>query len=707
MQGTEEENIESVFKEYPSIILGENEFKAFQSFYSGNLNPITTWLKTRFLSPKYAKNTKKSQKYRSGGNGCFSKNKFEEALKNFTLALNYAEFNTDEYSLALANRSATYFYLKDYQSCVKDINNCLNSNYPLKFHPKVFIRKAEALEKLKCLNEDFLNVVKKVISESDMKSEEKESRIVKLNHLNIDCNNQDFTECKNEISEKMDFEENPNFAYASTAIELSYDNKRGRHVIATRNIQEGENLFIEKAFFFAPIFKETDLLTPNKCHHCLNDIIASIPCKKCTLLMYCDENCRDESWNEFHKWECAGMTAGIWYDLGVAYPAFRGVVKALEANLPKLESSYESMVENFGNKENNYEYFNKLLTNIEHLESITQILVLSSVVINYLEKETEFFSYAKQKMNSISLEDLKTKCGGLLLRHILQLSGNASLIQHWIKNEDRIPSEYNQIACGIYPAVSMMNHSCNPNITMFYKKSTVIVKALNNIKQGEEIYNCYAFQYRAVDFESRQDILKTIYHFDCKCEVCSNSNYEIDFMESFLCPKCSGPLADISGICLKCKKPALLEYFKNLELEANALIEKKPLNIDDLKKCYKIRSSIYVKNHRKISECLDMIAEQYKKEGNLVKMLEYFNKSQDLKQASLGSNSRLLVIETVKIISDIIDELKRNSNVSDKKEILKMIKKMYFIAYNTLLLYYPTDCLELSDIQEFIKENDE
>lgn len=58
---------------------------------------------------------------------------------------------------------------------------------------------------------------------------------------------------------------------------FSYDKERGRHVLAKKRIQKGDILFVEKAFIFAPVFKDSKEFYSFKCYNCLKDIISSIP----------------------------------------------------------------------------------------------------------------------------------------------------------------------------------------------------------------------------------------------------------------------------------------------------------------------------------------------------------------------------------------------------------------------------------------------
>lgn len=56
-----------------------------------------------------------------------------------------------------------------------------------------------------------------------------------------------------------------------------YDRIRGRHVVANRKIKRGDVLFIEKAYFTAPIFTQIHEIVLVKCYYCLNDVKSPIP----------------------------------------------------------------------------------------------------------------------------------------------------------------------------------------------------------------------------------------------------------------------------------------------------------------------------------------------------------------------------------------------------------------------------------------------
>lgn len=71
------------------------------------------------------------------------------------------------------------------------------------------------------------------------------------------------------------FGENPNFRCASAAIDLKESVLKGRHVVANRDIKQGQILFVEKAYTFVPLNKqETNYVCHTCCHTIVRDLCA-------------------------------------------------------------------------------------------------------------------------------------------------------------------------------------------------------------------------------------------------------------------------------------------------------------------------------------------------------------------------------------------------------------------------------------------------
>lgn len=93
--------------------------------------------------------------------------------------------------------------------------------------------------------------------------------------------------------------------------------------------------------------------------------------------MYCNDDCLEKNWNDFHHWECLGMQANLWYKIGIAFPALRAVIKGISTGLCNLKSTFEDDTLSFGNKNNNYGYFNKLVSNMSMMANLTPLVIVS------------------------------------------------------------------------------------------------------------------------------------------------------------------------------------------------------------------------------------------------------------------------------------------------------------------------------------------
>ena len=89
----------------------------------------------------------------------------------------------------------------------------------------------------------------------------------------------------------------------------------------------------------------------------------------------------------------------------------------------------------------------------------------------------------------------------------------------------------NTFTDGVYLRMSRFNHSCQPNAEIFANQDAndaTDVRALRNIKEGEEITICYTDSDKSLwSREERRAELKHVYNFDCNCEGCTMRDEQI------------------------------------------------------------------------------------------------------------------------------------------------------------------------------------
>lgn len=151
-----------------------------------------------------------------------------------------------------------------------------------------------------------------------------------------------------------------------------------------------------------------------------------------------------------------------------------------------------------------------------------------------------------------------------------------------------------RIFTAIFPKISILNHSCDPNIRNSFDGPFLSIYAAREIAKNEEIFNCYGPNYKLMPLSERQAALKQQYCFDCKCEKCSNNDQTYEKYNEYICPECRAsisinladnqwwhslhderPMLRIMDKfkCKACKKPMLLNpkslrvFFETTETE--------------------------------------------------------------------------------------------------------------------------------------------
>ena len=111
----------------------------------------------------------------------------------------------------------------------------------------------------------------------------------------------------------------------SSALRVAHRPKAGRHLVATRDIEEGEVVAIEAAA--ASRLLPLPCLSSSRCCHCLADAHIAFPCLTCTAVVFCSRDCRAAAAapslsgkgkrGAHHQWECQWALADLALGVGV------------------------------------------------------------------------------------------------------------------------------------------------------------------------------------------------------------------------------------------------------------------------------------------------------------------------------------------------------------------------------------------------------
>lgn len=361
---------------------------------------------------------------------------------------------------------------------------------------------------------------------------------------------------------------------ASESIKVAHSESKGYHMTATRNISRDEALIVENPFCSVLNLPSYD----DFCNHCCKELEKRLfPCTNCSKVSYCSESCSKEAWNEYHEKECSQLE--VLHSSGVLRLSLRIVIKAgvgkvLETekelrgqqNLEKMRRgcNYKSLFSlSDHSKELNY-----LICSRQTLAACFLTFVMSSYMRLIESNDPSYYTL-----------------GGIILKHIHQISVNSIAIFH----QPIVPGPDNMygvdvknqvVATGVFPTVSLLNHSCVSNTESFFKGNKIHIRSIRPIEANEEICYSYGPMFKKMTRTERMDTLQNQYYFRCSCPACSDEAIEdIENLkeihpvltESYLCDECHGPLVinnGSSGKCLKCSSTStsVIKILEQVEL---------------------------------------------------------------------------------------------------------------------------------------------
>lgn len=144
-------------------------------------------------------------------------------------------------------------------------------------------------------------------------------------------------------------------------------------------------------------------------------------------------------------------------------------------------------------------------------------------------------------------------------------------------------SELRPLGTGLYPVLSIINHSCLPNSVLVFDGKTAVVRAVQPLPKGTEVLISYIEI--AGSTMTRQKALKEQYYFTCTCPRCINLGQyddikESSILEGYRCRDggCNGFLlrdSDNKGfICQQCRVLWDREEIKKIASEVKLMSEK-------------------------------------------------------------------------------------------------------------------------------------
>uniref|UniRef100_A0A8D8GLA4 Protein-lysine N-methyltransferase SMYD4 n=1 Tax=Culex pipiens TaxID=7175 RepID=A0A8D8GLA4_CULPI len=518
------------------------------------------WLKK--LPPVTVNDEEKSHLYRENGNEIFRSRKSPHvALEAYSKAIFMAPGGSPAQAMAHANRAIVLMSLKRFREAYEDCQLALTGGYPEENRLRVLFRLAECA--LQNRDRDGLD---KALDAMGAHAEQQELTSFEMERYKR----------LQQLAGIIAISEIP---ADPTEVDVQYpkleekcDASHGRFIVSNEGIKKEAPIVQETAVSFVPVYdpRSRSELPPFDCQYCGEINVIPFPCITCGRACYCSVACRKN--HSSHRFECAGYGKHLWYLIGIAHLGMRSFLDGFEASTQKLDLSVESTPEGLfksvldtaeaEHKEYPYGKVLRLVTNFEQMDvmDILQYSLTAYMLSVYLSGFTDFFQQLGDLINVMSKENWFIYCGAVIFRHIGQLVCNGHAISELrgsfaSENNCLEADSFNikagflhryfestRVFTGIFPQISMFNHSCEPNIRNTFNKNTLTVYAAKDISVGGEIFNCYGPNFKLMCKDERKSALRQQYGFECKCSRCASKNDEAyESFEHYKCPfaKCS------------------------------------------------------------------------------------------------------------------------------------------------------------------------
>ncbi|CAG0918930.1 unnamed protein product [Notodromas monacha] len=478
-------------------------------------------------------------------------------------------------------RSGVFLNCGDKQKALEDIDRALNCDVSKETRRQFYLRKHECLYPHH--EKGFLDNVQGLLGLKDASSEsftriKKDVEGVGKYGYDKDGHPRRKHEVRasthpDNIAIKITGKKNLLIAGASDAIKLKYLPERGRFYVATRQIQPGEIVLVEKPYAVV-LFAEN---WSTHCQYCADVVKNGIPCSKCATVIFCSESCRKKA-KRYHSVECEHMMSLAQFACtGGPYLAYRMITDhPLDYFLQRrevVEKMHEAstQVMPMGTIEAR-EYVNVYCLTDHATEKSAEDMRESLISAIYFMKLLESAGYFGPHPN---LED-KVFITTLLMRNIMIFDCSYFTYHERELSRNNLLTEPPDRGMAIFSAASLANHSCAPNLSHYFVSSHLVLRAMDVIAEGQECSISYGEFFYNSPIHKRRQYLDG-YFFSCDCVACENDWPMLASLPpSLKCPHCQFP-ANLDNVqdmakysCPRCDMPwkPFVDQFSVVKKEA-------------------------------------------------------------------------------------------------------------------------------------------
>ncbi|XP_042358967.1 N-lysine methyltransferase SMYD2-B [Plectropomus leopardus] len=255
---------------------------------------------------------------------------------------------------------------------------------------------------------------------------------------------------------------------------------KGRGLRVTRAFKLGELLFSSPAYSFVLSVKERGCY----CEFCFTGKKGLARCGKCKNAFYCNAKCQRGDW-AMHKLECSAMTAfgEKWCPSETSRLAARILAKK---KTQKERCASERIL-----------LIGEIQSHVEDIDNDKREM-----------NETDIAGLHRFFSKHLELPDHKD-----LVTLLSQVACNGFTIED---------DELSQMGTAVYPDIALINHSCLPSVIVTYNGTSAEVRAVQNMKPGDEVLISYIDLLYPTD--DRNSLLRDSYYFTCDCQECKTKS---------------------------------------------------------------------------------------------------------------------------------------------------------------------------------------
>ncbi|MBA0555812.1 hypothetical protein Golob_025967 [Gossypium lobatum] len=329
---------------------------------------------------------------------------------------------------------------------------------------------------------------------------------------------------------------------------------KGRSLLAARDFYPGEVIISQEPYVCVP----NNSLTESRCDGCFSKSNLK-KCSACHVVWYCGSSCQKLEW-KLHRLECQLLAKLDKERRKSVTPTIRMMLKLYLRR--KLQ--------------------NENVIPVTAMDNYNLVEALVSPILFSLKLEKDMSDIDEKQLllyaQMANLVNLILQLPNIDIKEIAENFSKFACNAHTICD-----SELRSLGTGLYPVISIINHSCLPNAVLVFEGRLAVVRAVQHIPKDSEVSISYVET--AASTITRQKTLKEQYLFTCTCVRCNKLGQYDDIQESAILEgyrcrdnRCSGFLlrdSDEKGfVCQQCGLIRNKEEIRKIASDIKALSDK-------------------------------------------------------------------------------------------------------------------------------------